>query len=51
MLAGIWFDIASQAHKYHCINKVVVFTTEWLPWLETNWRDSSCERFAFGIGD
>ena len=21
-------------------------TTEWLPWLQTNWRDSSYERIA-----
>ena len=24
----------------HCKNKLVVLTTEWLPWLQTNWRDS-----------
>ena len=27
-------------------NKLVVLTTEWLPWLQTNWRDSGYERFA-----
>ena len=26
--------------------KLVVLTTEWLPWLQTNWRDSGYERFA-----
>ena len=30
----------------HCKNKLVVSTTEWLPWLQTNWRDSGYERFA-----
>ena len=24
---------------------------EWLPWLQTNWRDSGYGRFAFGIRD
>ena len=24
----------------HCEDKLVVLTTEWLPWLQTNWRDS-----------
>ena len=33
----------------HCKNKLIVSTTEWLPWLQTNWRDSGYERFAFGI--
>ena len=27
-------------------NKLVVLTTQWLPWLQTNWRDSGNERFA-----
>jgi len=31
---------------YHCKNKLVVSMTEWLPWLQTNWRDSGYERFA-----
>ena len=26
----------------HCKNKLVVLTKEWLPWLQTNWRDSGC---------
>ena len=30
----------------HCKNKLVVLTTEWLPWLQTSWRDSGYERFA-----
>ena len=30
----------------HCKNKLVVLTTEWLPWLQTNWRDSGYERFS-----
>ena len=25
---------------YHCKNKLVVLTTEWLPWLQMSWRDS-----------
>ena len=33
--------------KYpHCKNKLVVLTTERLPWLQTSWRDSGYERFA-----
>ena len=31
----------------HCKNKLVVSTTEWLPWLQTNWRHSDYERFAW----
>ena len=27
----------------HCIMKLVVLTTEWLPWLLTNWRGNSWE--------
>ena len=30
----------------HCKNKLFVSTTEWLPWLQTNWRHSDYERFA-----
>ena len=30
----------------HCKNKLVVLTTEWLPWLQTSWRDSGYERFT-----
>ena len=39
---------AIKIHIYidHCKNKLVVLTTEWLPWLQTNWRDSGYERFA-----
>jgi len=33
---------------YHYKNKFVVLTTEWLLWLQTNWRDSGYERFALG---
>jgi len=42
----------AQSHKQtnkenvHCINTLVVLTTEWLPWLQTNWRDSGYKRFA-----
>ena len=36
-----------QCQLYHCKNKLVVLTTEWLPWLpETNWWDSGYERFT-----
>ena len=35
----------------HCENKLVVLTTEWLPWLQANWRDSGNERFTFGNED
>ena len=30
----------------HRKNKLVVLTTEWLPWLQINWRDSGYERFT-----
>ena len=30
----------------HWKNKLVVLTTEWLPQLQTSWRDSGYERFA-----
>ena len=30
----------------HCKNKLVILTTQWLTWLQTNWRDSGYERFA-----
>ena len=33
-------------NMHHCKNKLVVVTTEWLPWLQTSWRDSGYERFA-----
>ena len=42
----------AQSHKQtdkenvHCINTLVVLTTEWLPWLQTNWRDSGYKKFA-----
>ena len=36
------------SHIY-CKNKLVVLTTEWLRWLQTNWRDSGYEIFAFGM--
>ena len=26
--------------------KVVVLTSEWLPWWQTNWRDSGYEKFT-----
>ena len=32
-------------------NKFVALTAEWLPWLQTNWRDSGYQKFAFGIRD
>ena len=37
---------AFETLKVHCKNKLVVSTIEWLPWLQTNWRDSGYERFA-----
>ena len=30
----------------HCKNKLVILTTEWLPWLQSSWRDSGYEGFA-----
>ena len=30
----------------HYKNKLVVLTREWLPWLQSSWRDSGYERFA-----
>ena len=36
----------SAGHIYHCKSKLVVLTTERLPWLQTNWRDCNYERFA-----
>ena len=30
----------------HCKNKLVILTIEWLPWLQTNWRDCVYERFT-----
>ena len=30
----------------HCKIKLVVLTPEWLPWLQTNWRDSGYESFT-----
>ena len=32
--------------KMHCKNKLIFLTTEWLPWLQTNWRGSNYKRFA-----
>ena len=32
----------STSQFLHCKNKLVVLTTWWLPWLQTNWRDSGC---------
>ena len=31
---------------YHCKNKLDFLTTEWLPWLQENRRDSGYERFT-----
>ena len=28
---------------FHCENKLVVLTTEWLPWWQTSWRDNLWE--------
>ena len=33
------------------LQKQVVLTKEWLPWLQTNWRDSGYERVVFIIED
>ena len=30
----------------HCENKLVVLTIQWLPCLQTNWRDSGYKTFA-----
>ena len=33
-------------HKQlHCKNKLVISTSEWLPWLHTSWRYSSYDKF------
>ena len=32
--------------EVHYKNKLVVLTTEWLPWFQTKWRDSGYEKFA-----
>ena len=29
----------------HCKNKLVILKAEWLPWLQTNWRDSGYESY------
>ena len=39
-------DIPEVVNIYHSKNKLVILTTEWLPWLQTNWRNSGYERFA-----
>jgi len=41
----LWHAIPTY---FHCKNKLVVLTTEWLLWLQTSWRDSGYERFALG---
>ena len=28
----------------HCKNKFLILTTEWLPWLQSSWRDSGYEK-------
>ena len=33
---------------YHCKNKLVVLTTEWFAWLQTNWSNSGHESFTLG---
>ena len=30
----------------HCKNKLVILKAEWLPWLQTNWRDSGYESYS-----
>ena len=40
------FEKNLEMFQKHCKNKLVVLTTEWLPWLQTNWRDSGYERFS-----
>ena len=39
-----------HAYSKNCKNKLVVLTTEWLPWLLTRWRNIGDEKF-FGIRD
>ena len=46
LLSNIPTEIAPHLPDLHCKNKLVVLTTEWLPWLQTSWRDSGYERFA-----
>ena len=53
-LMSTWKDTAhdvqymasKQLSVVHCKNKLVILTTEWLPWLQSSWRDSGYERFA-----
>ena len=42
------FDLAKRGFHIvlHCKNKLVVLTTEWLPWLQTSWRDIGYQRFS-----
>ena len=42
------YSLFSKPNACWVIAKFVVLTTEWLLWLQTNWRDSGYERFALG---
>ena len=42
------FDTLFSFIMYSCYLWPVL-TTEWLPWLQTNWRDSGSERFTLGL--
>ena len=39
-------NVRAACGKPSLRNELVVLTTEWLPWLQTNWRDSGHDRFA-----
>jgi len=34
-----WFEGAGLTYL-HCKNKLAFWTTQWLPWLQTDWRDN-----------
>ena len=36
----------SYPNLFRCIQRLVVLTTEWLPWLQTSWGDSGYQRFS-----
>ena len=43
---GSYVFFLQKALISHCKNKLVVSTTEWLPWLQTSLRDSGYQRFS-----
>ena len=38
--ARVACEFIDSEDQVNCKNKLVVLTTEWLPWLQTNWSDS-----------